>query len=127
MADFVATDVTYTEVAGSARRLCNKVGTRRQFDLVFGDGIITYERDTGLPLSKAKLGCPTEVSVIRFLGRTPNAAASNYVWEWDKSNVSPALNGFEVATGAAGPDGMTEIADDFAIEAQAIRIEVEGY
>lgn len=127
MADILAADVTYTEVPGSAKSLNPKGGRSRQFDLVFGDGVLTYERDTGIPLTKGKLGCPTLVTVIRFIGRTPNAAASNYVWEWDKSQTSPALNGFEVATGAAGPDGLTEIVDDFALEAQAIRIEVEGY
>jgi hypothetical protein len=49
------------------------------------------------------------------------------VWEWNKSQTAPALTGFEVRTAQAGPEGLSEIVDDFAIAAQTIRVEVEGY
>jgi hypothetical protein len=126
MADIASTDVTYTEV-GVAKRVNPKGGTVRQLDLTFGDGALTYEQDTGVPLNKAKLGCPTEVTSLKVLGRTKTAAGTNYVWEWNKNTTSPALVGFEVRTGQAGPEGLTEIADDFAIAAQTIRVEVQGY
>jgi len=126
MADILATDVTYTEV-GVAKRVHPKGGTIRQFDVAFGDAALTYEQDTGIPLTKAKLGCPTVVERLEVIGRTKTAVGTNYVWEWNKSQTSPALVGFEVRTGQAGPEGLSEIADDLAIAAQTIRVEVQGY
>lgn len=127
MADIAAANVVATEVAGSAKRLNPKGGVRRQFDLAFGDGALTYATATGVPLTKGKLGCPTELTALKALGRTITAAGTNYVVEWDKSNLSPALRLFEVRTAQAGPEGLTEVANGTAIAAQTIRVEVEGY
>lgn len=124
---FVSSDVTHTEVAGSAQSVCPKGGRSRQADLTFGNGVITYTIAAGVPLDKAKLGCPTVLLRLDVLGRTETAAGTNYVWEWNKSQTAPALTGFEVRTGQAGPEGLTEIADTTAIVAQNIRVVVEGY
>jgi hypothetical protein len=127
MADILAANVAYTEVGGVAVRNSPRGGTVRQFDVAFGDGALTYEQDTGIPLTKEKLGCPTVVLNLKVLGRTKTAVGTNYVWEWNKSQTAPALTGFEVRTAQAGPEGLSEIVDDFAIAAQTIRVEVEGY
>lgn len=127
MADILAANVTYTEVAGSAKKLNPKGGTRRQYDVAFGNAALTYNSTTNVPLTKASLGCPTVVSSLKALSRTTGAAGTNYVWEWDKSETSPTLVGYEVRTGQAGPEGLTEVANGTAIAAQTIRVEVEGY
>lgn len=127
MADILAANVSYSEVGGSARRVCPNGGVSRQFDVSFGDGALTYNSTTNVPLTKASLGCPTEVKSLKAISRTTAAAGENYVWEWDKSATSPTLVGYEVQTAAAGPDGLTEIANGTAIAAQVIRVEVVGY
>lgn len=126
MADIVAASVTYTDV-GSPIRNQPKGGTIRQIDVAFGDAALTYNSTTNVPLTKASLGCPTEIVSFKCLSRTTGAAGTNYVWEWDKSRVSPTLVGYEVRTGQAGPEGLTEIANGTAIAAQTIRVEVMGY
>lgn len=128
MADIVAASVTFTEVPGTARRGGGpRSSVIRRFDLAFGDGALTYNSTTNVPLSRAALGLTTDILALKVFARTPGGNNTNYVWEWDKSVTSPALTGFEVRTGDAGPAGLTEIANGTAIAAQAIRIEVEGY
>lgn len=124
---FLSSNVTHTEVGGSALSEAPKGGRSRQFDLAFGDGVVTYTVAAGVPLDKGKLGCPTVLLSLKVLGRTETAAGTNYVWEWNKSQTAPALTGFEVETGDAGPEALTEIADTTAIVAQNIRVEVRGY
>lgn len=127
MADILAANVTYTETAGTVARGVPRKGSSRQIDLSFGDGALTYNSATNIPLTKASLGCPTEVQVLKVLSRTTSAAGTNYVWEWDKSAVSPTLVGYEVRTAQVGPESLTEIANGTAIAAQVIRCEVVGY
>jgi hypothetical protein len=130
MADLVAADVTYTEVAGSARK---SGGTKsqmyRQFDVAFGDGAKTYPSG-GVPLTAAKLGCAVEVTSLKQIGRTVTAAGTNYVWEWDKNQTAPKLKGFQIDRGAptAGlTSGVELVAATTAPVLQTLRVEVLGY
>lgn len=126
MADILVTDVVYTEQGIPRKTGGTKSQMTREVDLVFGDAAKLYRTATGVPLSVPKLGFPVRLSVLKVVGRTITAAGTNYVWEWNKSETAPALVGFEVRTGQAGPEGLTQVADSTAIVTQTIRVYVEG-
>lgn len=82
MADIAAADVTYTEQAGTA-----KAGTadpRREgiFSVAFGNGTLTYPTG-GVPLDKAKLGCPSQLDELIILD---SGNANGFVYKWDAAN-----------------------------------------
>jgi hypothetical protein len=110
MADIAASDVTYTE--DTAAR--NITGTRRLrsfvFTLAFGDGALTYPSG-GVPLTAAKLGCPTSVQDLTILDQS----AAGILWTWDRSNNK--LRGYiqGVTVGAAG----AVTTDDFPLDTTA--------
>ena len=66
MAQLAASDVTYTLVEGS--RISNPANpmTSALFNITFGDGTATYTSG-GIPLTKAKLGCPENLSEFYIL------------------------------------------------------------
>lgn len=75
MADIVSSDVTVTVidqfVNGSA--MVERVAT-----LVFGDGALTYPAG-GVPLPKAKMGCPARIVSLEVIGK----ATSGYEWSYN--------------------------------------------
>lgn len=79
MADIASSDVTYTET-GRPRREGGR--TVRQFTVAFGNGTLTYPSG-GVPLNKAKLGCP---NVIERMLVTGPASANGFVYKWDPVN-----------------------------------------
>lgn len=111
MADIAAGDVTYAEVAGSARSICGAGSTGRQrvYNLTFGNGTDTIAA-AGIPLVKASLGCPTVVERLRVLGNTANENS----WGWNGSQTSPTLV----------PQGTSA---DTTPDAETVIVEVEGY
>ena len=77
MADFAASDVTYTIL--NNRRL----GDHRVFNrvkLVFGNGALTYPAN-GIPLSKGKMGCPTVIESLIVVDQ----GTSGYKFQYDQS------------------------------------------
>lgn len=118
MADIVAANVTYDVQS----RGVTKSGVRNIVKLTFGDGALTYERDTGIPLTKGKLGCPVRISKLKVL---EGAVTSGYVWDWDQS--AEALVGSFQDCDAVADSGLIELTDDLAIAAQEVWVEVEGY
>lgn len=81
MADLAATDVAYTEQVGSAK--ASPADPRRSaiFTLVFGDGALTYPAG-GVPLTKAKLGCPTNIDELQIM----DAGTSGFNIKFDSAN-----------------------------------------
>lgn len=75
MANIAATDITVTILN---RRRSDKV--RNNCKLVFGDGVLTYPAG-GVPISKAKLGCPNVIESLVIYDRT-----TGYGWAYDATN-----------------------------------------
>lgn len=78
MADIAATDITITlnrvKKLEDGRKIVNA-------KMVFGDGALTYPAG-GVPISKAKLGCPTVISSLTVIGK----GTSGYEWSYDTLN-----------------------------------------
>lgn len=79
MADIASANVTYTlvnqrKLNGSPSRKLNRVR------LAFGDGALTYPAG-GIPLSIAKLGCPTDVESVSVVDK----GTSGYEFKYDQS------------------------------------------
>lgn len=76
MANIAATDVTHTVLK---RRNVNS----KKYNLVriaFGDGALTYPAG-GIPLTKAKMGCPNNIESIRVVDQ----GTIGYQWQYDQS------------------------------------------
>lgn len=78
MANIAATDITVTI-------LQNRRGEdgrhRLNVQLVFGDGALTYGAG-GVPITKAKLGCPTTIESLVVYDK----GTSGYAWSYDATN-----------------------------------------
>lgn len=110
MADIAAADVTYAEVAGSAK---HDAAMRRSavFTVTFGDGALTYPTG-GIPLTKGKLGCPVNIDELIVMDK----AASGYEVAFDLANgkirlfnpLAAHAHDFKVigGTAAAGTDAL---------------------
>lgn len=78
MANIAATDITVTllnQRKGEDGRRKNNV------KLVFGDGVLEYPAG-GVPISKAKLGCPNVIESLVVY----DSATSGYKWSYDAAN-----------------------------------------
>lgn len=81
MADIAASDVTYTEIAGSVKASPSDPRRSAVFTLAFGNGTLTYPSG-GVPVTKAKLGCPTNVDEFIVM----DIGASGYTVKYDLTN-----------------------------------------
>ena len=81
MSDLAASDVAYTEVAGSAK--ASPADPRRSgiFTLVFGDGALTYPAG-GIPLTGGKLGCPSNIDELYIV----DSGTSGFQVKYDATN-----------------------------------------
>ena len=122
MAALAASDLTYTLVAGTDQT----VGDSRysaQFTVAFGNGSLTYLTG-GIPLTKAKLGCPNSLEEVVIV---EDAAGDGFLYKYDKSAETirmyqvPALDG-----NAAGVQALDELSTD-AIAATTLIIKVVGW
>ena len=78
MAALAASDVTYTQ--GVQKSTGSRI--MRTITIAFCDGALTYPSG-GVPLTKAKMGCPNVVEVLVLR----DAANDNgYLYKWDKAN-----------------------------------------
>lgn len=77
MADFAASDVTYTMV--NQRKLGDSRNLNR-VRLAFGDGALTYAAG-GIPLTIGKMGCPTIVESLVVVDK----GTSGYSFMYDQS------------------------------------------
>lgn len=77
MANFAASDVTYTLL--NQRKLSDSRNLNR-VRLAFGDGALTYAAG-GIPLTKGKLGCPTVIESLVIVDQ----GTSGYHFQYDQS------------------------------------------
>lgn len=73
MAQIGASDVTYTLVEGSQRSNAADPRFSAVFSVAFGNGTLTYTGG-GIPLTRAKLGCPASVSELLLINDSSNDA-----------------------------------------------------
>lgn len=79
MADLAAGDLTYTMTKQRKEESSYKV---YNFSVAFGDGALTYPSG-GIPLTKAKLGCPNEIVSLVIDGP---GSADGLIYKYDKAN-----------------------------------------
>lgn len=121
MADIAASDVTYT-LQGSTQRVDGGSNTTAVWKVVFGDGALTYPSG-GVPLTKAKLGCPNHIKAFRILD---GASGTGLVHKYDYANVK--LRIYEVNTEDDTDKSLVELdAASDAPAAQTLYVEVVGY
>lgn len=82
MADVAASDVAYTLQEGTQSASPSDPKYKAVFKLVFGDGALTYPSG-GIPLTKAKLGCPANLLSFKILD---GGAASGVIVKYDYAN-----------------------------------------
>ena len=76
MTDIVAADVTVTTM--TKRRYEGRNFYR--FSIAFGDSALTVPT-AGIPIAKAKLGCPNSIESLRVVDQT----SSGYIFQYDQS------------------------------------------
>lgn len=79
MAQIAAANVTYTLVEGT--RIANPCDTRTSavFNVGFGNGTLTYTGG-GIPLTKAKLGCPANLQELYLMN---DASSDGYLYKYN--------------------------------------------
>lgn len=83
MADIAAADVAYTLQGGTASANPADPRFRGVFKVVFGNGSLTYPSG-GVPLTKAKLGCPTNLQQLTLLD---NMSSDGLIYKYDRTNA----------------------------------------
>lgn len=81
MADIVAGDLTYT-LQGGTDQIGGDSRYEAVFKVVFGDGVDTYPAG-GVPLTKAKLGCPNALEECHLMDASDG---DGYVYKYDAEN-----------------------------------------
>lgn len=116
MADIASGDVTYTLVQKRKRedgRVNNLIR------LVFGDEALTVPAN-GIPLLKAKMGCPNNVESLVVCDQ----GLSGYVFQYDQSAEKLVVM---MGDNNNASDGPLIEASTVAIAAQTIEAEVVGW
>jgi hypothetical protein len=114
MADFAASNVTYTML--KQRRIDGL--NHNLVRLAFGDGALTYAA-AGIPLTKGHLGCPNDVQSLVVVDQ----GVSGYVFQYDQSaeKLVALYGNYDAA------DGVLIEPTAVAIAAQTIEVEVVGW
>lgn len=121
MAAITASNITYAQQTGST--YARGAGSKRIFTLSLGDGALTYPTG-GLPLTRAKLGCPNNVNFLSVVGYTPETGNNNPRWVWNGDSLSPTIIGYE--TNVAGSPAA-EVDAAYAPPATVLTVAVEGF
>lgn len=122
MPQIASADVTYSQVAGSGRASPSVPMAESVFNISFGNGTLTYTNG-GIPLSKAKLGCPE--SLQRFI-LMDSGSSVGYVAKFDKSAQSIRLY-VSTNTTAAGTTALVEVNTASAVSATTLQALVQGW
>ncbi len=111
MADIAAADVTYATVSSHQQKV---VQGRRQgkFSLVFGDGALTYPTG-GVPVTKAKLGCPNTIESFIMEG----TGANGFIYKYDQANEKIRI--YQGDNDAVADGALVELAGGSATPAAA--------
>lgn len=121
MADLAAGDLTYT-LQESTQSVDGSSNWKAVWKVVFGDGTLTYPSG-GVPLTKAKLGCPAHVKTLNIIDASD---ATGLVVKLDYENLKLRL--YEVDGAGTADDSLVELdAASDAPAAQTLYVEVSGY
>lgn len=116
MADIAVGDVTHLVL--KQRKTAGSLNSNL-VRLSFGDGALTYPAG-GIPLSKAKMGCPVEIQSMVVVDQ----GVSGYQFQYDQSAGKLVMMHGDYDPAAVGP--LVE-ASTVAIAAQVIEVEIIGY
>lgn len=119
MPAIAASDVTYTLIEGTQQTNHNS-RYDAVFSVAFGDSSLTYPA-TGIPLTKAKLGC--SVSLEKFILVNPSAG-DGYVYKYDSTNTSIRI--YQTGSGVVAQQ-LSELLTSAAPAATTIRAEAIGW
>lgn len=121
MADIAASDVTYTGPGYYEQQ--DSDGQREGiFGVSFGDGALTYPTG-GVPLDKAKLGCPNSVTELSIIDP---ANANGFVYKTDLANLKLRIYQGDNDAVADGP--LVELVGGAATPAvAALKIKAMGW
>jgi hypothetical protein len=122
MAQIASTDVVYAYIEGTAKADPSSPSTERVFTIQFGDGSLTYT-NTGIPLDKAKLGCPANLMSMIMLD-TGNTVG--YVPKWNATTNRIRLYQDANVTAAAAA-ALVEVLTSAAVTSTTLRVLVQGY
>ena len=106
MAALDATDVTYTL---QDKNILDSGLRQYIFKLAFGDGSDTYPSG-GVPLTKAKLGCPNVITSFKFIDdNDANGIVHKYDYENNKIRmyISPAVSASTTITDGTAGNAVT--------------------
>ncbi len=120
MAQIGTADVTYAYVEGTAKANAADPVAERVFTIQFGDGTLTYTNG-GIPLSKAKLGCPTGLFSMIMLD---TGSTVGYVPKWNMTANTVRLY---QDNGTAATAALPEVLTSAAVTSTTLRVLVKGY
>ena len=113
-------DVTYAHVESRANP--SDPAPEHIFTIQFGDGSLLYT-NTGIPLQKAKLGCPESLSELIMLD-TGNTVG--YVPKWNPTTNRIRLYQDANVTAAAAA-ALVEVLTSAVVTSTTLRVKVKGY
>lgn len=121
MADIAAGDLTYTLQAGTAvTEGDGRYGAT--FKVQFGNGSLTYPTG-GIPLTKAKLGCPVSLEEVHLMDASD---ADGLVYKLDYENAKIRIYTTNLDTTTDGP--LVELAGgSAAVAATVLYAKVVGW
>lgn len=121
MPQIATSDVTYA-VTDGGRASPSDPSIVRALSVSFGNGTLFYTSG-GIPLDKAKLGCPT---VIQSFTMLDSGNAVGYLAKWNQTSNTVRLYQDANITAAAA-SAFAEIATSAAVSATTLRVSVKGY
>ena len=123
MSAITSADVTYAQVPRSAHSSPSDPRHEAMYTVEFGGGSAEYPNG-GIPLLKAKLGCPTQIDSLLIEDMDSD---EGYLIKYDKS--AQTLRLYQTAavsdTDPAAP--LVELADEAAVGAASLTIKVKGW
>lgn len=122
MAQIAASNVTYAEIVGLAKACPSDPESQRGFTISFGDGTLTYTNG-GIPLSKAKLGCPASLQQFIMMD---SGSSNGYLVKYDRTASTIRLYQDANVTAAAAA-ALVEVLTSAAVTATSLRVLVSGY
>lgn len=123
MAAITTADVTYAQIVGLASACPSDPQQKQGFSIAFG-GDLTYPSG-GVPLQKAKLGCPES---LREFIMMDSGATVGYVTKFDYGTTKIRLYQVDQAAGtAASVQPLVELTTAATVSATTLRVLVAGW
>lgn len=118
MADIADANVTYTKVEGSQKASPSDPRFSAVFLVQFGNGALTIPAG-GIPLNKAKLGCPSQIDELFVMDEGSNG----FMYKFDSANAKLQVYQGDSDGVADGPG----VAVTAAPAATSLKVKVVGW